>query len=86
MKLTLLQILEGNIKYKKVPYGNYLIKLPGQKWFAQDYRVNINSKTTSISIPMQQTGVVRGESCSMNYLQIWSIRVSANLFGFTVDF
>lgn len=77
--------LEGNIKYKKVPYGNYLIKLPGQKWFAQDYAVNINSKTTSISIPMQQTGVVRGKveyelSSNLEY------QVSANLFGFTLIF
>ena len=37
----------GNIKYKKVPYGNYLITLPGQKWFAQNYHVNLNTKTTS---------------------------------------
>lgn len=77
--------LEGNIKYKKVPYGNYLITLPGQKWFAQNYHVNLNTKTTSISIPMQQTGVVRGKieyelSSKLEY------QVSANLVGFTLVF
>ncbi|WP_413531570.1 hypothetical protein [Empedobacter brevis] len=77
--------LNGNIKYRKVPYGSYLIKFPGQKWFAQDYIININEKTTTISIPMQQTGVVRGKveyelSSKLEY------QVSANLFGFTLIF
>ena len=77
--------LEGNVVYKKVPFGDYLIKLPGKKWFAQDYKVSINSKNTTLAIPMQLTGVVRGK---IEYESISKLeyQVSANLFGFTLIF
>lgn len=77
--------LEGNVKYRKVPYGDYLITLPGQKWFAQDYQVNINTKNTKISIPMQLTGIVRGK-IEYELTSKLEYQVTSNLFGFTLIF
>ena len=77
--------LEGKVVYKKVPYGDYLINLPGKKWFAQDYTISINSKNTTLAIPMQLTGVVRGK-IEYELTSKLEYQVSANLFGFTLVF
>ena len=77
--------LDGNLIYKKVPYGDYLIKIPGKKWFAQDYKISVNSKNTTIAIPMQLTGVVRGK-IEYELTSKLEYQVSSNLFGFTLIF
>lgn len=75
----------GEIFYKKVPYGEYQISVPGQKWYAQDYTVYINSKTTSVGIPMQLTGIVRGKVQLQSNSKL-EYRVSTNLLGLTIVF
>lgn len=77
--------LEGNVKYKKIPYGNYLINLPGQKWFTQDLSPSINQPNTTLNIPMQLTGVVRGKIKFDNPTKL-SYQVSSNLYGFQLSF
>ncbi|GEM_PF-299071 len=82
---TFITDLDGKIKYKKVPYGDYVINLPGEKWFSQDYAIHLNNKTMSLAIPMQQTGIVRGRivyelTSNLEY------QVSASMSGFTLVF
>lgn len=51
----------GELTYKKVPYGEYKISIPGQKWYAEEVVSIVNSKQTTIAIPMQLTGSVKGK-------------------------
>jgi hypothetical protein len=77
--------LDGKVIYKKVPYGDYIIKIPGKKWYAQDYKISLNTNQTTISIPMQMTGVVRGK-IEYELTSKLEYQVSSNLYGFTLLF
>ncbi|WP_313376481.1 carboxypeptidase-like regulatory domain-containing protein [Chishuiella sp.] len=77
--------LDGKVKYKKIPYGNYLINLPGQKWFAQDLYPSINQANTTLNIPMQLTGIVKGK-LKYDTPSKLAYQVSSNLFGFQLTF
>lgn len=82
---TFISDLDGNIKYNKVPYGDYVINIPGEKWFSKDYAIHLNDKMISLAIPMQQTGIVRGRivyelTSNLEY------QVSASMSGFTLVF
>ncbi len=50
----------GKINYKRIPYGEYNISIPGQKWYAKEVTINLEAKNTTIAIPMQLTGIVKG--------------------------
>ena len=75
----------GEIIYKRVPYGEYKITIPGQKWFAQDYKIFINAKSNTVAIPMQLTGVVRGKLMIESTSKL-EYKVSNNLFGVVIVF
>ncbi|MET7035021.1 COG1470 family protein [Elizabethkingia miricola] len=51
----------GNIKYKKVPYGTYMIKAMEDKWYADDMRVTVDRKDVFLTIPLQKTSMVKGK-------------------------
>ena len=51
---------EGNIKYRKVPYGEYSIKSLDTKWYADDQIVQLAEKEVFLTIPLEKTSVVRG--------------------------
>ena len=77
--------LEGKIKYRKVPFGDYHIQLPGQKWYAEEMQFSLNESNVTLNIPMQLTGVVRGKVEYEDPTKL-AYQVSANLYGFTLIF
>lgn len=52
---------DGTVKYRAVPYGAYHISVKGKNWMAKEYDLNLVSKTLELSIPLQETGNVRGK-------------------------
>ena len=44
----------GNIKYRKVPYGTYMIKALEDKWYVDDLRINVDRKDVFLTIPLQK--------------------------------
>lgn len=51
----------GNIKYRKVPYGTYMIKVLEDKWYVDDLRINVDRKDVFLTIPLQKTSMVKGK-------------------------
>ncbi|XJR87142.1 hypothetical protein ACH34I_07305 [Elizabethkingia anophelis] len=51
----------GNIKYRKVPYGTYMIKALEDKWYVDDLRINVDRKDVFLTIPLQKTSMVKGK-------------------------
>ncbi|MBW8359406.1 MAG: hypothetical protein K0M63_06335 [Weeksellaceae bacterium] len=51
---------EGNIRYRKVPFGEYTIKSLDTKWYADDQIVQLAQKEVFLTIPLEKTSVVRG--------------------------
>ncbi len=74
---------DGTVKYRGVPYGAYHISLKGKNWMAEEYDVNLVSKSLQRSIPLQETGNLRGkfEYIFSEHLQY---EVSGNLSGLAV--
>ncbi|MBW3517587.1 hypothetical protein [Flavobacterium sp. NKUCC04_CG] len=52
---------DGTVKYRGVPYGSYHISLKGKNWMAEEYDENLVSKNLQRSIPLQETGNLRGK-------------------------
>lgn len=75
----------GQIMYKKVPYGEYKISIPGQKWFTEDRTVLVQAKTTTVAIPMQLTGMIRGK-VNLETTSELEYKTTNNLTGLTLVF
>lgn len=75
----------GEILYKKIPYGEYKITIPGQKWYAKETSVYIQNKQTTIAIPMQLTGTVRGRIKIQSRSKL-EVEVQNNLYGTVLVF
>ncbi|MBW8362025.1 MAG: hypothetical protein K0M56_07565 [Kaistella sp.] len=50
----------GNIKYRTVPYGEYIIKSLDPKWYADDQKIELSQKEVFLTIPLEKTSVVYG--------------------------
>ncbi len=51
---------EGNIRYRKVPYGEYILKSLEAQWFAEDQKIALAQKEVFVTLPLEKTSVVRG--------------------------
>lgn len=51
----------GNIKYRKVPYGDYVIKSMENNWYVDDQKTTINQKEILVTIPLQKTSIINGK-------------------------
>lgn len=74
---------DGTVRYRGVPYGEYHITLKGRNWISEDYDVNLVSKTQELSIPLQQSGNIRGKF-EYVYNEQLQYEVSGNLSGLSV--
>lgn len=53
---------KGVIEYKKMPHGNYSLKVPSQDWVAIiPSSINIDQRRTTLDVPLQRTGKVKGK-------------------------
>lgn len=53
---------KGRVQYKKMPYGQYSLRVPSEDWVAIiPASVQINQKRTTIDVPLQRTGKVSGK-------------------------
>lgn len=52
---------KGKVFYKSVPYGKYKVEPTSQNgWFYNGDSIEVNKHKTHISIPLQQTGTIKG--------------------------
>lgn len=51
---------DGNITYRKVPYGAYTVKSLDPKWFADDQKIELSQKEVFLTIPLEKTSVIQG--------------------------
>src|SRR5690606_34847535 len=52
---------DGKVLYRKVPYGNYDLKIPSQNWYAiSPNTLNLDNRDLTIQIPLQRTGKITG--------------------------
>lgn len=52
---------DGNVKYRKLPYGEYTIRSLETKWYSEDQKIKLDKKEMFLLIPLQHSGVVRGK-------------------------
>lgn len=53
---------EGQIEYKKVPYGPYTVQIPVEDgWYADDLELDLLSKKIEIEIPLYKSSTLRGK-------------------------
>lgn len=51
----------GEVRYSQVPYGDYEVKpVKVDRWFFNKKKLNINGGKTKLSIPLMQSGTIRG--------------------------
>ena len=51
---------DGNITYRKVPYGDYALKSLESKWYSDDRKIELAQKEIFVTIPLGKTSVVQG--------------------------
>lgn len=51
---------DGNVTYRKVPYGAYTLKSLESKWYADDQKIELAQKEIFVTIPLEKTSVVQG--------------------------
>ncbi len=74
----------GTITYRKVPYGQYTIRLPMEKgWYAPDRVHSLQQKSDRIEIPLQKSGTISGKIV-FNFDPRLSLEVNTGLEGYTV--
>lgn len=60
-KVSFMTRKDGTVEYKKVPYGEYALEVPGQGWMARiEPSLQLQQKELKIAIPLQKTERVRG--------------------------
>ncbi|WP_430615275.1 hypothetical protein [Flavobacterium sp. JP2137] len=74
---------DGTVRYRGVPHGEYHIVLRGKNWMAKEYDENLVSRNLQLSIPLQETGNLRGRFDYVYNAQLQH-EVSANQSGLTV--
>lgn len=52
---------QGNIHYKKVPYGDYALKVKSNQWYNINQHAQIDKRKNQVVIPLQKTGTLRGK-------------------------
>ena len=52
---------DGNIRYRKLPYGEYLIKPNENEWYGETRKVDLQQKEEFITMALQKTGVLKGK-------------------------
>lgn len=72
--------IDGTVKYRNLPEGYYRINVsPLKGWFGQEKLVSSLPKDTRVEIPMQKTGIVKG---NISYIfSQFSYETSANKEG-----
>lgn len=60
-KVSFMTRKDGTVEYKKVPYGEYVLEVPGQEWMARvEPGLQLQQKELKIVVPLQKTERVRG--------------------------
>ncbi|ACU08631.1 hypothetical protein FIC_02196 [Flavobacteriaceae bacterium 3519-10] len=51
---------DGNIRYRKVPYGEYIVKPAETDWYGDTTKADLQQKEILIILALEKTGVMRG--------------------------
>src|SRR5690606_38652671 len=52
---------DGKAVYRRVPYGEYQLKVPSQNWYAiAPKAIRLEARDLTIQIPLQRTGKITG--------------------------
>ena len=76
---------KGEISYKSIPYGGYKISIPTDKWYSPNINVQIGSKSTTIAVPLQLSGVVKSK-LKLETRSKLEYEVDQNLYGVELIF
>lgn len=50
----------GNIKYRKVPYGNYVVTPLENQWYSEAQNIGLDKKEMFITLPLAKTSIIKG--------------------------
>lgn len=76
---------KGEISYKSIPYGNYRLSIPTDKWYTPNINVQIGSKTTTVAVPLQLSGIVKSK-LKLETRSKLEYEVDQNLYGVELIF
>lgn len=51
----------GYVTYRRVPYGNYDVKIADTEWFAPAQHIQVEHKNALLTIPLVRTGIIKGQ-------------------------
>ncbi|QFG52444.1 hypothetical protein F7R58_02330 [Chryseobacterium sp.] len=52
---------DGYVKYRKLPFGKYVIKSNENEWYSEIQEVDLQQKEEFITLPLVKTGVLKGK-------------------------
>lgn len=52
---------DGNIRYRKLPYGEYLIQPNENEWYGEKRKINLQQKEVFITLALEKTGILKGK-------------------------
>ncbi|WP_246012470.1 hypothetical protein [Chryseobacterium salivictor] len=52
---------DGNIKYRKVPYGEYTVKSIENDWYGDASKIDLQQKEIFLTLPLEKTTIMRGK-------------------------
>lgn len=75
----------GNIRYRKLPYGEYSISPIENEWYGETRKVDLQQKELFITMPLEKTGVLRGK-VSYEQTTKFQYEVQEHLAGIPIHF
>lgn len=76
---------DGEVRYRRLPYGSYEIKSLDPSWYYRDAIVEVNSKQTRLLMPLEKTGRIEGKLKYSDFNKN-QYEISSSLAGITVRF
>lgn len=52
---------DGNIKYRKVPYGEYKVKSAENDWYGEANKIDLEQKEIFLTLPLEKTSILKGK-------------------------
>lgn len=52
---------DGNIRYRKVPYGEYTVKSVENDWYGDASKIDLQQKEIFLTLPLEKTSIMRGK-------------------------
>ena len=83
--ITFLSNRDGTVRYRKVPYGEYMLSIPSQEWYAHaPGKMEVRSREVQFNIALQRTGKITG-SFFYNYDSRTSMEIYEKYGGLQVE-